>query len=172
MQNSILARPRQLCVMISPRSLLRAYLQTAAGQPSCRPAGAPCDFGCLQQGKREEFLLLLLVFVLTKGSLTSARLFYKQALAVIKTCSKHSTMSSVFLHLSKSSQRWPGMIFFFKCHCVKCMHISSSNCRAFGLHVCVCHHGIKEASWLRGCPFMIFLFNPESNIETTRPPLV
>lgn len=114
MQSSILAQPRQLCVTISHQSLPRAFLQTAAGQSRFRPTGAPCDFSCLQQRKCEEFLLSLLLFILTKGSLTSASLFYKQALAVIKTCSKHSTMSSMFLHPSKSSLRWPGMIFFLR----------------------------------------------------------
>lgn len=42
-----------------------------------------------------------------KYSSTSVWLFSKHALVVIKTRSKHSTMSSVFLRLYKSSQRWP-----------------------------------------------------------------
>lgn len=53
MQNSIIAQPRQLCVMISPLSLLRGYLQTAAGQPGRGPIGAPCDSRYLQQRKRK-----------------------------------------------------------------------------------------------------------------------
>lgn len=111
LHSSLTAQTWQLCVTLSPRSLVHRYLQTAAGQPSCKPAGAPWDFDYVQQRKRKEFLLLTLDFVLTKGSLTSARLFNKQVLAVIKSSSKHLTMSSMFLHLGKSSQRWPGTIF-------------------------------------------------------------
>lgn len=75
------------------------------------------------------------VLVLTNTLLTSVWLFSKHALAVIKTCSKHSTMSSVFLRLYKSSQRWPRFL----------RAIVSSACvlppviAGHSVYVCQCH---------------------------------
>lgn len=69
-----------------------------------------------------------------KYSLTSVWLFSKHALAVIKTRSKHSTMSSVFLRFYKSSQRW----LKFLCAIVSSACVFPPVIAGHSVYVCVC----------------------------------